>query len=73
MTKNNQKPMSLKCLCSSIVCIYDCVYPFIEFIGVFMLCTIINVLFITYYLLRLLLRFPMYLLNRIWENSPQKK
>ena len=65
--------MSFKSLYGSIVYMYVCIYPFIEFIGVFVLCTIINVLFITYYLLRLIVLFPVYIVNRIRENRPQKR
>jgi hypothetical protein len=65
--------MSLKHVYGSIVCVYMYVYPFIEFIGVFVLSTIINVLFIDYCLLRLLLRFPIYLAYKAWEKTPQKK
>jgi len=71
--KTKKIPMSFKSLYGSIVYMYDYVYPFIEFIGFFVICTIINILFITYYLLRLIVLFPVYIVNRMRENNPQKK
>jgi len=52
---------------------YVLIYPYIEGIGVFVISTIVNILFITYYLLRLIFVFPVYIVSRIRENDPQKK
>jgi len=64
--------MSLKRIYGSIVCVCIYVYPYIEGIVFFVISNIINILFIAYYLLGLLLRFPVYLAHRIWEKAPQK-